>query len=370
MADDKYQGSGGNLEDAVGGVPSGPNGDGTRYQIDSKPAEYSHESVQSQHTHGKTKVAGFFDRLLGGEKYKVENVSALEKKSSQELLSVGVENLDRIPEVARPYYVRMVNFVQGDPKKRFKDAEKGLDSLLNGLREIDIDMTKELYGESYESIKKPVGGLYGRTNDFVNKRKEYGDGVLEIDKEIKEANCRIESTKVEFGNTADTEKKRELGNTVFGIRFDIEQYERVKRELISNWKGVGLELDTVKNEINAIRHLQTYVQDLGSRVSETKSAYRQTRKNTDYTASILPLVDQFTHTLERFTQFGGAFDKANHDRLKTAAALTKVPVDGPSTKKEVRESPLADFAKKREGEDEEIMNQIKKVSKDPFFDLL
>lgn len=376
MTDDRYQGM--NLEGAVEQLARGGNGDqggekqgGVLYRQETEETTptYSHETVKNNHTRGKGRISDFVNRLLGREKYDLGKVDEIGKKSAQDLLSVGIDNIEKLPVVARPYYVRIMNYVNGDPKKRFKTAENGLDSLLEGFEAINKDMTKELYGPSYESMKKPVGGLYGKLNELASSRKDYGDAVLVLEDEIKEANSRMESTRQALTNSVDAMAKKDLTDTVLGIRFDIEKYERTKKELISEWKGVGMEIHTITDEVKAVKLLQSYVQDLSGKVRETKAAYRQTKRNTDYTSTIIPLVERFNHTLEKYVAFGEAFDNANYDRLKAAAQLTQVTVDAPHLKKEERDNPLAEFAKKKEGEEEEIMNEIKRVSNDPFSDL-
>src|SRR3989338_6666079 len=310
--------------------------------------EKSLEQIAQEHGKRRSFLSNLLDNLGGKETYTMENMKRLTEKYDTKLSEAGI-NVEYIPDVAKPYWIRLVNIVK-NPESRFKEVKKGLETYITELQGLDEDMTKELYGAGYTSLKSEPGGLYGKIIELGTTRQEYASAILELEKECAETNTRISTLKNKIKQNAHPKNKN-------------------KRDLIGKIGGLDLDIKYTKENMKQLEAFQSYVNDCVGKADEIRRSYNATNKDIDYTKKITQIIPQLDNNLRIFREIGDAFNNDNYEKQKTAAKVTKFELKTEKTASADRTSPFADCVREKEKENEATMQRVREINDNPMGDI-
>ena len=329
--------------------------------------EKSLEQIAQEHGKRRSFLSNLLDNLGGKETYTMENMKRLTEKYDTKLSEAGI-NVEYIPDVAKPYWIRLVNIVK-NPESRFKEVKKGLETYITELQGLDEDMTKELYGAGYTSLKSEPGGLYGKIIELGTTRQEYASAILELEKECAETNTRISTLKDKIKQSAHPKDKITHNKQLVAFKFDQTTYEKHKRDLIGKIGGLDLDIKYTKENMKQLEAFQSYVNDCVGKADEIRRSYNATNKDIDYTKKITQIIPQLDNNLRIFREIGDAFNNDNYEKQKTAAKVTKFELKTEKTASADRTSPFADCVREKEKENEATMQRVREINDNPMGDI-
>ncbi len=337
------------------------------YSTGNKTEEKSLEQLTKEHSQRRTFLSGLIEKVTGREEYTMDNMRKITEKYDTKLSEAGI-NVEHVPDIAKPYWIRLVNIVK-NPENRFKDAKKGLDTYILELKGLEEDMTKELYGTGYTSLQNEPGGLYGKVMEFGGTRQEYANAILELEKECSGTNTRIEDIKEKIKNSSSPTDKLKYNKEIIRFKFDQTTYEKHKRDLIGKIRGVDLEIKSTKENMKQLESFQIYVNSSIGQADEVKLSYNTMNRDIDYTKKITGIIPNLDKQLQMFREIGEAFNESNYNRQVNAAKVTNFELKKGKNTPNERPSPFADCVKKKEEENEAIMQRVREINDNPMGDI-
>ncbi len=342
--------------------------DGTdTYNTENKTEERTLEQLTKEHSQRRTFLSGLIEKVTGREEYTMDNMKKITEKYDNKLAQAGI-NAEYVPDIAKPYWIRLVNIVK-NPENRFKDAKKGLDTYITELKGLEEDMTTELYGTGYTSLQNEPGGLYGKVMELGGTRQEYANAIVELEKECSGTNIRIDSLKEKIKTSSTPSEKISYNKEIIRFKFDQTTYEKHKRDLIGKIRGVDLEITNTKENMKQLEAFQAYVNSSIGKADEVKLSYNTMSRDIDYTKKITEIIPNLDKQLQLFREIGEAFRDSNYNTQVTAAKVTNFELKVGKNNSTDRPSPFADCVKKKEEENEAIMQRVREINENPMGDI-
>ena len=84
--------------------------------------EYTIDQLVGEQNQKRGFIYDLVDKITNKNSYKPENIQKVIEIEDKKLEQVGI-NLDNVPEIVKPYYVKAYNLIQS-PDKRFKQTNR------------------------------------------------------------------------------------------------------------------------------------------------------------------------------------------------------------------------------------------------------
>ena len=326
--------------------------------------EMRNEQLKSRGIIGK--IAELYrERTSGGS---LEAVSKT-LEEDERLKESGLD-LEKIPEVIRPLYIKIVNRLKS-PQTRFKDKRDGLEQFASELGSIEDDLHNELYGKNYRGSGSKVGGLHAEGMALVDRRLQLSTGLITLESEISQvfqrkssANKTLSDTLKEGYAKMDPKEIRQLQEDLIGYTYDLNNFQGVQNRLASELESTGRQMQDFKSNRKALQSLYTYVLEERTKVEGLVSGASFKSKEWDYASQITAVIGALQGRVDQVIQMETDFHDAMNKKLEGSVKLTQIRTQIPE--RELEASPLESLEPGYEKRNEEAYKMAQEILKDPF----
>ena len=329
--------------------------------------EYTIDQLVGEQNQKRGFIYDLVDKITNKNSYKPENIQKVIEIEDKKLEQVGI-NLDNVPEIVKPYYVKAYNLIQS-PDKRFKQTKQGIESYINELKSIENEVMQDLYGKDYNSSKQgEPSGVYGKRLELAENRESICEVVMELCNEKIETEKRITSAKQLISQTQDKAEKKKLNKSIINFEKDKDFYNRSHREIQTQFTGTEIKIKSMTEQKDSLVSLKECINDAISQAEGTLISYESVDQDIDYTKTLGNLIPLLQASLDRYAKMGGVFADNNYGKMRATAEVTKFKLENPDGNSD-RPNPFEHTLKAKENRNEQTLERIRQVSKDPYKDI-